>query len=134
MKLVRLIGIVALAAAGLGAIFEFLVPSSARIIDAGALVFAVATWTVPALIYALAPKAKTSLAAVGRVIGFVVQAACLSVIALSLALVALVFAPDKYWAWPAILAVVAFWILGAVLLGVGGSIARRRQEDARRKP
>src|SRR5262249_15801689 len=86
VKLVRLIGIVALAAAGLGAIFEFLVPSSARIIDAGALVFAVATWTVPALIYALAPKAKTSLAAVGRVIGFVVQAACLSVIALSLAL------------------------------------------------
>jgi hypothetical protein len=130
MEIGRLIGIVALAAAALSVIFEFLVPSSARIIDAAALVFAVATWTVPALIYALIPKAKTSLAAVGRVIGMVVQAACLSAIALWLALVTLVFAPAQHWAWPAILTVVAFWILGAVLLGVG-SVVRRRQENAR---
>jgi hypothetical protein len=130
MEIGRLIGIVALAAAALSVIFEFLTPSSARIIDAAALVFAVATWTVPPLIYALIPKAKTSLAAVGRVIGLVVQAACLSVIALWLALVTLVLAPDPHWAWPAILTVVAFWILGAVLLGVG-SVVRRRQENAR---
>jgi len=128
--IVRLVGIAASVAAALCVVFELLVPSSARIIDVAALVFAVATWTVPALIYALIPKAKTSLAAVGRVLGLVVQAACLSVIALWLALVTLMFAAEQHWAWPAILTVVAFWISGAVLLGVG-SIVRRRQENAR---
>jgi hypothetical protein len=57
VKLAQLIGIVALAAVALGVVFEFLVPSSARIIDAAALVFAVATWIVPApMRYARKPK------------------------------------------------------------------------------
>jgi hypothetical protein len=64
------------------------------------------------------------------VIGFVVQAACLSVVALLLALVTLMFAPDQHWAWPAVLTVAAFWVSGAVLLGVGDSVGRRRQENA----
>jgi L-asparagine transporter-like permease len=133
VEIVRLIGIVALAAAALGVIFEFLVPASAPIIDASAAFFAVATWIVPALIHALTwnKKPRTSLAAVGRAIGFVVQAACLSVAALSLALVTLVFAPGRYWAWPAILTVVAFWILGAVLINVG---SRRRASPPEERP
>jgi hypothetical protein len=124
VPIVRLIGIVVLAATALGVIFEILVPASARIIDAGAAFFAVATWVVPALVYALIanrkPKTTTpSLAAVGRAIGFVIHAACLSAVALLLAVITLVFAPERYWAWPAILTVVAFWIAGAVLLNVG---------------
>jgi hypothetical protein len=103
-----------------GVSVEWLVPASGRVIDIGAAVFAVATWIVPLLRFALARKARTSLAAVGFTLHVVFLAACLSATGLLLALLTLAFAPTADWAWFAILGVAAFWVAGGVLVYGGG--------------
>src|SRR5438132_9528941 len=82
----------------LGVIFA-LAPTPGRALDISAAVFALATWVVPPLIVVLSPKARTSLAAVGRTIGLFVMAACLSAAGLVLAILTFAFAAEAYWAW-----------------------------------
>jgi hypothetical protein len=111
---------VALLLVAAGVSVEWLVPASGRIIDIGSAIFAAATWIVPLLRFALARKARTSLAAVGFTLHVFVLAACLSAIGLLLALLTLVFAQTADWAWFAILGIAAFWVAGGVLVYAGG--------------
>ena len=133
MGIVRLILAVALLVTALGLIFESFGPASGRIIDIGAAVCGLATWTVPALMLAMSwnQKPRSSLASVGFTIRIFVVAACLSVIGLSLALLTLVFAQGANWAWLTLLAIAAFWLSVGVLIHVGGR--RSRATEARSK-
>jgi hypothetical protein len=114
----------------LGLICEIFVPGSGRMIDIGAAVFGAATWVVPLLLMARYwnHKPKSSLASVGSMIGLFVVAACLSVIAISLALLTLVFARDANWAWPTLLAIAAFWVSGVIALNIGSRGSRKARE------
>lgn len=62
-------------------------------------------------------------------IRILVVAACLSATGVSLALLSLVFARSANWAWPALLAIAAFWLSGGVLVYVIG----RRSASARER-
>ena len=124
MHLVRVILVVAAVLAALGLIVGFAVPGTGRWIDDAAMVLALATWIVPPLVLAVTPKQKSSLAAVGSVIGFVVQAACLSVAGISLALVSLIFGQGGNRALVALAVIAAFWVLSIALLLYA---ARRRR-------
>ena len=77
-----------------------------------AAAFGVATCVVPWARYALQSRKppKTSLASVGRAIGFLILAACLSGAGLLLALPALAFAPHPGWAWLGVSAIAGFWL------------------------
>jgi hypothetical protein len=124
--IVRLILALALLVTALGLIFGFAVPASGGIMEIGAALLALLTWTVPLIILAIPRKRKpaSSLAAVGRTIGIFVIAACLSTTGLSLALVSFVFARGG-WAWFAVLAIAAFWLAGGLLIHVAGRRSRR---------
>jgi hypothetical protein len=129
VAVVRPILAAALLVTALGLIFEFAVPASGRIIDIGAVVFGLATWIVPPLLAALSwNKKRSSLASVGFTIYLFVVAACLSAVGLSLALLTLIFAQDANWAWPALLAIAAFWLSGGILIYVGGRRSRPARE------
>jgi hypothetical protein len=115
----------ALLATVLSLIFESVIPASATVIAIVAAICGLATWIVPLLslaVYSYRDRAgprPTSLASVGRGIFVVIAAAFFSVIGLPLALVTIALAPDPYWAWLALLAIAAFWVLGGVLLYLG---------------
>jgi hypothetical protein len=120
----------ALLVTALALIFESIVPASAPVIAIGALVCGLATWAVPVLSLAInsyrdrvGPR-PTSLASVGRVIFIVITAAFFSAIGLPLALVTLILAPGTHWAWLAFLTIAGFWVLGGVLLCLGGIRSR----------
>lgn len=127
MEIVRVILVVALLTTVLGVIFEFIVPASGRLIDAGAALFALATWIAPLMLLAMSWNKKTgsSLAGVGFAIRIVVVAACLSVIGVSLALVTLVFARGGHWAWLALMVIAAFWLAGVLWISITGRNSRR---------
>jgi hypothetical protein len=124
---------VALLVTALGLIFESIVPASARIIDIGAAVCGLATWTVPLLMLAVSwnQRPRSSLAGVSFAIRIFVVAACLSAIGLSLALLTLVFAQGANWAWLALLAIAAFWLSGGVLIYVAGRRSPRAGERSK---
>jgi hypothetical protein len=112
---------VALLLVAAGVIVESLVPASGRMIDIGLAIFALATWIVPPLRFAIGGnKKRSSLASVGFTIHVFALAACLSAIGLLLALLTLLFAQTANWAWLAILGIAAFWVAAAVLIYVGG--------------
>jgi hypothetical protein len=111
----------ALLVTALALIFESMIPASGIIFAISALVCGIATWVVPVLALArfwyrdrTGPK-PTSLQSVGRTIFFIVSAVCFSAIGLPLALVTVALAPDPYWAWLALLTIVAFWTLGVFI-------------------
>lgn len=106
-------------------------PAFPDLLAMGAAVFGAATWVIPALRYTLESRKPphTSLAAVGRVIGLVVLAGCLSAAGLLLALLALVFAERTGWAWGGVGAIVGFWITLAVGVGIGPPSKRGPDDD-----
>ena len=53
----------------------------------------------------------------------VVLAACLSAVGLLLAILTLVFAQTATWAWLAILAIIAFWPAGVLVLYIGARLS-----------
>jgi hypothetical protein len=105
-------------------------PAFFDLIAIGAAVFGIATWIIPWLRYAWQWRTppKTSLGGVGRVIGLVVLAGCLSAAALLLALIAFVFAERTLYAWIGLSAAIGFWLAFAVFLGVGKAVSRRPQD------
>lgn len=108
----------------LGVIVELSVPASARVIDIGAAVFAAATWVIPPLRFAFGGNnLRGSLAKVGFHIHVLVLAACLSAVGLLLAILTLVFAQTASWAWLAILAIIAFWPAGVLVLYIGARLS-----------
>ena len=91
--------------------------------------FAVATWVVPPVRYVLSfrKKARDSLVVVGRVIGMFVLAGLLSVVALVLALLTLVFSQHTGWGWFGVAAIGAYWIPLGIAVTMSHLIWRRRQ-------
>lgn len=91
-----------------------------RILDVGAAIFGFATWIVPVVMLAVTwnQRPRSALAGVGFAIRIFVVAACLSAIGLLLALLSLAFAQNANWASPALVAIAAFWLSGAVFLYV----------------
>jgi len=129
VAVVRLILAAAALVTVLGLICVGFVPDADRIIDIGAAVFGLASWVIPWLLIAVPRKEpKSSLAKVGRAIGILVVAACLSVMGISLALLTLIFAHDANWAWFTLLAIAAFWVSGAILINVGNRSPRAAKE------
>jgi hypothetical protein len=121
VEVVRLIFEAASLATMLGLICVAFAPASGHIIDIAAAIFALATWIVPPFLAARSwNKKRMSLESVGFFIGLFVVAACLTVMGISLALLNLIFAQDSNWAWPALMAIAAFWVLGVIALNVGG--------------
>ena len=105
-------------------------PAFPDLIAIGAAIFGVATWIIPWLRYSWQWRTppKTSLAGVGRVIGLLVLAGCLSATALLLALIAFVLAERTFYAWIGLGAAIGFWLALAVGVGVGKALSRRPQE------
>jgi hypothetical protein len=93
------------------------VPSFGDVLAVGALTCGVATWIFPPLRIALSRRKKSSLAAVGSVIGIFVVIACLSAAGLLLALLAFAFAERTSFAWYGLYAIAAFWasVLAAMI-------------------
>jgi hypothetical protein len=117
-----------LLAAILGAIAEWINPTSDLIIIAGAIFCAIATWATPPLGFALhawqdrgRSNPPPSLVGVGRAIGIAVHAAFFSLVGSALGLVSTMFGPGSRWAWLTLLAIAAFWVLGALWIGVGSA-------------
>jgi hypothetical protein len=112
-------------------------PTFPDLLAMGAAVFGVATWIIPLLRFLLQdtkPRHPSqvrvpSLVKVGRVIGFVMLAACLSAAGLLLALPAFVFAEQTGWAWLGLGAIVGFWFALAAFIGIGSQVARRKQRE-----
>ena len=104
-------------------------PAFPELLAIGAAIFGVATWIIPWLRYAWQWRTppKTSLGGVGRVIGLVVLAGCLSGVALLLALIAFIFAEHTRYAWIGLGTAIGFWLAFAVFLGVGKAVSRRPQ-------
>ena len=102
------------------------VPAFSDLPAMGSAVFGVATWIVPSLRYALQSrkKPKTSFAAVGRVLGFVVLAGCFSAIGFVLAFAAIAFAANPPWAWFGVGTIVGFWLSLGVVVAVSGRRSR----------
>jgi hypothetical protein len=118
----------------LALVVAYTVPASGPIIDIGAAVCGAGTWIGPLLILARSwhRKPRTSLGSVGVVISMVFVAACLSATGLSLALITLAFVPGGQWAWPALIAIAAFWLSVGVLIYVGERrhrATRQRSEE-----
>lgn len=127
MQIVRAPLVVALLASAFGLLFAF--TASSRIVDVGAALFALATWIVPPLLLA-GPRdrqPKGSLAKVGRVIGALSIAACLSVAGLTLAIVSLMFAQGGTWDWSALAAIAAFCLALVLFIAVGSRRSRPGQ-------
>jgi membrane protein implicated in regulation of membrane protease activity len=127
---------VALLAAALSLLCELLVPGGDRIVAIAALTFGVATWVAPLLVLALTwnQKPRSSLAGVGFTIRIFVLAVCFSAGGVWLALLTLVFAQDRTYAWIALLLIGVFWLWVAVMLHVGDLRRERGQEGTRTRP
>jgi hypothetical protein len=112
--------VVALAVTAAGLVLESTVPASGRMIDIGAAVCGLATWIVPLLLAAMYwnVKPRSPFGGAGLLIRILVVAACLSATGVSLALLSLVFARGPNWAWPALVAIAAFWLSGGILIYV----------------
>jgi peptidoglycan biosynthesis protein MviN/MurJ (putative lipid II flippase) len=120
----------------LSLMLELFLPSSGRILAIGAAVCALATWAVPAIGLVRARRqarpvrGPPSLARVGLAISVYFLCACLSAIAAWLALLSLAFARGAPWACLALLAIAAFWGLGAILFAVVGTRSRLARKRA----
>jgi len=127
---------VALLAVALSLLCELLVPGGDRIVAIAAVTCGVATWVAPLLVIALSwnQKPRSSLAGVGFTISLFVVAACFSASAVWLALLTLVFAQDRTYAWVALLLIGVFWLWVAVMLVVGDRRRQPGQEGARARP
>ena len=124
---------VALMVVALSLLCALLVPGGDRIVAIVALACGVATWVAPLLVLALSwnQKPRSSLAGVGFTIGLFVVAVCFSAGGVWLALLTLVFAQDRTYAWIALLLIGVFWLWVAVMLYVGDLRRQRGQEGAR---
>ncbi len=127
---------VALLAVALSLLCELLVPGGDRIVAIAALACGVATWVAPLLVLALSwnHKPRSSLASVGFTIRIFVLAVCFSAGGVWLALLTLVFAQDRTYAWLALLLIGVFWLWVAVMLYVGDRQRQQGQEGARARP
>jgi len=125
---------VALLIVVLGLLCELLMPGGDRIVAIAAVACGVATWVAPLLVLALSwnQKPRTSLAGVGFTIRLFVIAVCFSAVGIWLALLSLVFAQDRTYAWVALLLIGLFWLWVAVMLVVG-DLRQRRGQDRSRK-
>ena len=127
---------VALLVVVLSLLSELLVPGADRIVAIAAVTCGVATWVAPLLVIAISwnQKPRSSLAGVGFTIRLFVVAACFSASAVWLALLTLVFAQDRTYAWVALLLIGVFWLWVAVMLVVGDRRRQPGQEGARAGP
>ena len=127
---------VALLVIVLSLLSELLVPGGDGIVAIAAVTFGVATWVAPLLGIALSwnQKPRSSLAGVGVSIRIFVVAACFSASGVWLALLTLVFAQDRTYAWIALLLIGVFWVWVAVMLVVGDRRRERGQEGAPARP
>ena len=127
---------VALLVVVLSLLSELLVPGADRIVAIAAVTCGVATWVAPLLVIALSwnQKPRSSLAGVGFTIRLFVVAACFSASGVWLALLTLVFAQDRTYAWVALLLIGVFWLWVSVMLYVGDRRRQPGQEDARPRP
>ena len=127
---------VALLAVALSLLCELLVPGGDRIVAIAALACGVATWVAPLLVVALTwnQKPRSSLAGVGFTIRIFVVAVCFSASGVWLALLTLVFAQDRTYAWLALLLIGVFWLWVAVMLYVGDLRRQQGQEGVRPSP
>ncbi|HLL27636.1 MAG TPA: hypothetical protein VKT73_08295 [Xanthobacteraceae bacterium] len=110
--------------AAVSVILEWTVPASGPIIAIAAALGGFATWAAPMLAMTVhwyrdrtGPK-PVSLQIVGRNIFIVLLAAFFSVFGLPLAIISLIFGQGTRWAWFGLLAIVALWGLGAILLAL----------------
>ena len=128
--------VIALLAVALSLLCALLLPGGDRIVAVVALTCGVATWVAPLLVLALSwnQKPRTSLAGVGFTIRLVVVAVCFSAGGVWLALLTLVFAQDRTYAWIALLLIGVFWLWVAVMLLVGDLRRQRGQEGVRARP
>ena len=127
---------VALLVVVLSLLSELLVPGADRIVAIAAVTCGVATWVAPLLVIALSwnQKPRSSLAGVGSSIRIFVVAACFSAGGVWLALLTLVFAQDRTYAWVALLLMGVFWLWVAVMLSVGDRGRQSSQEGVRARP
>ena len=127
---------VALLVVALSLLCELLVPGGDRIVAIAALACGVATWVAPLLVLAISwnQKPRSSLAGVGFTIRLFVVAACFSASGVWLALLTLVFAQERTYAWVALLLIGVFWVWVAVMLVVGDRGRQPGQEGPRARP
>jgi peptidoglycan biosynthesis protein MviN/MurJ (putative lipid II flippase) len=127
---------VALLVIVLSLLSELLVPGADHIVAIAAVACGVATWVAPLLVLAMSwnQKPRSSLAGVGFTIRLFVVAACFSASGVWLALLTLVFAQDRTYAWVALLLIGVFWVWVAVMLVVGDRRRERGQEGAPARP
>jgi len=126
---------VALLVVVLSLLCELLMPGGDRIVAIAAVACGVATWVAPLLVIAISwnQKPRSSLAGVGFTIRIFVVAVCFSASGVWLALLTLVFAQDRTYAWIALLLIGVFWLWVAVMLYVGDLRRQQGQEDAPKK-
>jgi hypothetical protein len=127
---------VALLAVALSLLSEIWVPGADRIIAIAALTCGVATWVAPLLVLAISwnQRPRSSLAGVGFTIRILVVAVCFSASGVWLALLTLVFAHDRSYAWIALLLIGVFWLWVAAMLFVEDRGRQRGQEGVRVRP
>jgi hypothetical protein len=115
---------------------EWLVPGADRIVAVAALTCGLATWVAPLLGIAISwnQKPRSSLAGVGSSIRIFVVAACFSAGGVWLALLTLVFAQDRTYAWVALLVIGIFWAWVAVMLVIVDLRRQRGRDAARARP
>ena len=107
-------------------------PAIDNVLAVTTAVFAVAAWVVPPARYVLSFRRmpRDSLAVVGRVIGLVVLAAILSVVALVLGILTLMFSERSSWGWFGLGAIGAYWLAFAAFLLISDHFARPRRHKA----
>jgi L-asparagine transporter-like permease len=127
---------VALLVVILSLLSELLVPGADRFVAIAAVTCGVATWVAPLLVLAISwnQKPRTSLAGVGFTIRLFVVAACFSAAGIWLALLTLVFAQDRTYAWIVLLLIGIFWLWVAVMLVVGDRRRKPGQDGTRARP
>ena len=127
---------VALLVVVLSLLSELLLPGGDRLVAIAALTCGLATWVAPLLGIALSwnQKPRSSLAGVGVSIRIFVVAACFSASGVWLALLTLVFAHDRSYAWLALLLIGVFWVWVAAMLFVEDRGRQRGQEGERARP
>ena len=127
--------VVALLIVVLSLLCELLVPGADRLVAIAAVTCGVATWVAPLLVLALSwnQKPRTSLAGVGFTIRLFVVAFSFSAVGIWLALLSLVFAQDRTYAWIALLLIGVFWLWVAVMLVIGDLRQRRGQDRSRKR-
>ena len=77
-------------------------------------------------------KPSSSLASVGRVIGFLMLTALLSAVALVLAILTLVLSERSGWGWFGLAAIGVYWLAFVTILLVSDHLARRRRQETGR--